>query len=255
MKPVSALFSILFLFTLLTFFPQTSEAHRLNVFAWLEGDQVVVECNFGRNHPAANAAVRIVDSDTGKIILQGKASNNGVFSFPVPKVVQDGHGLTVEVNAGQGHYGDWKMDASELYAAASLTAGFDQAAIDAREKGLVPGQKTPGANQSAGSYQIPSSQALSGEAQTPEATSATPAAQAPNIPMPNTAVNHDEMRGIIEEAMARQLRSVHHAIANQNSGPTLVNVIGGLGWIVGIVGIYLYSRSRREIAKKSGTSE
>lgn len=252
MKMVKSLCACFFVFAFLCLLPQNSQAHRLNIYAWLEGNQIVVDSNFGKNQPARNAQIRILDSDTGTVLIQGQTSKNGVFSFPVPREVQEGHGLLIEVNAGQGHFSDWKMDASELYAAASLTAGFDQEAIDlAKERGTQPAQNSA---QPGGAYQIPSNQSL---AQTPEQAQTVPTAQpkvsAQNIPMP-TNTNHEEMRGIIEQAMANQMRTVHQAIAQQN-GPTLVNIIGGLGWIIGIVGIYLYSRARRELAKKSSKNE
>lgn len=261
MKSASYLFAIFFALNLIFLLPQKSQAHRLNIYAWLEGNQIVVESNFARDHPARNAQIRVVDSDTGKVLTEGRTSNNGIFTFPVPKVVQDGHGLTVEVNAGQGHFNDWKMSASELYAAASLTAGFDQERIDnsqenaarnvARQVSPAPGADNAPAAAQQGSYQIPRAQSLSEQAQAPSAASNSPTPSAQNIPMPN-GVDHQQMRGIIEEAMANQMRSVHQAIAKQSGGgPTLVNVIGGLGWIVGLVGIYLYSRVRRELDRKN----
>ena len=252
MKKLASLCAALLLLALLAA-PSPADAHRLNVHAWLEGSQIVVESNFGRNHPARGAQIRVVDSDTGKVLIQGQTSDHGVFSFPVPSVVRDGHGLTVEVDAGQGHFNDWKMDASELYAAASLTAGFDQAAIDAAKEGQ-PGQaqQAPPAAPQIGAYQVPSHDSMAAGGAAPQAAQQAPAPASQNLPMPN-APSHEELRGIIEQAMANQLRSVHQAIAQQDSGgPSLVNVIGGLGWIVGVFGIYLYSRSRRESKNSNG---
>lgn len=257
MKSASCILAFSFALALIFFLPQEGQAHRLNIYAWLEGNQIVVESNFGKDHPARNAQIRIVDSDTGQVLMEGRTSANGIYTFPVPKVVQDGHGLKVEVNAGQGHFNDWKMTASELYAAASLTAGFDQERIDNMRENNS--QSAPRADSSAqnvpasprGAYQIPPSGSLSAQTQAGSEPANIPAPSAQNIPMPNGPA-HEQMRGIIEEAMANQLRSVHQAIARQNSsGPTLVNVIGGLGWIVGLVGIYLYSRARRELDRKN----
>lgn len=264
MKLTFLFYSGLLLFSLFFCYPTVSSAHRLNVFAWLEGNQVVVDCNFGRTHPASNAKVRILDSDTGKILLEGRAGKNGAFSFPVPKVIQDGHGIAIEVDAGQGHFNEWKLDASELYSAASLEAGFDQAAIvAAREQAQKHGGQTEITNSTQtgrqeetdttagnlGAFQIPSARQTGDPASTADQqTAATPEPR----PLPATAVPHDAMRGMIEEAVASQIRPVHQAIARQGNEPGIVEIIGGLGWIVGIVGIYLYFRSRRDLAAKTG---
>lgn len=246
MKQASFLRAALFILALILLTPQNSQAHRLNVYAWLEGNQIVVESNFGKEHPAKNAQIRVLDSDTQRVLLQGQTSANGVYTFPVPQVVRDGHGLTIEVNAGQGHFSNWKMTASELYAAASLTAGFDQENIDkAREQAAQPG----------GAYQIPQNQALDASRQNQQAATQESAVAAQNIPMPNVS-DHEQMRGIIEETIAKHLRPVHQAIAQQNSaGPSIITVIGGLGWIVGLVGLFLYFRIRKEHEHRENTEK
>lgn len=217
-------------------FPSSSFAHRLNIFAWLENNQVTVECDFGKNRPAQNAEVAIVDSDTGKRLLSGRTNEAGVFTFTVPDVVRVGHGLLIDVNAGQGHHNEWKMDASELYAASSLTAGFDHAAIEEARNAhsaAVPGSPQSGVN------------IRPQTASPPFPASATQA----SLPHPLT---REEVRQIVDESIAQHLTPVRAHLKDLVTGaPGLGEIIGGLGWIIGIIGIILYFRSR----KTSGASK
>lgn len=213
-------------------------AHRVNVYAWLDNDHVIVECNFGKDKPAKGAAVTIRDSDTKAELLKGKTNDSGVFSFTVPDVVRKGHGLVIDVNAGEGHHNQWTMDASELYAAASLTAGFDQAAIDSARQ--------PGGNSNNVHPQDPPASALketaSGADNIPLAQSAV---QSPEQ-QPYAYLTPEELRKIVHEAVESQIVPLRRQIAKQADGsPSITEIIGGLGWIMGIVGIILFYRARR----------
>lgn len=201
-----------------------AQAHRLHVFAWLENDQIMVECNFGNNRPAIDAPVTIIDQDTNKQLAKGVTDRTGHYSFHVPSVVREGHTIGIVVNTGDGHRSEWIMPASELYAASSLTAGFDQEAIAMQKEGMSPNYRQP---------------------QAPEITQPEQgrrqdfALQQAKIPGP------EHLRMIIRDEMEQQLAPVRKALAAQESaGPTLNEIIGGLGWIVGIVGIVLFFLSR-----------
>ena len=69
-----------------------AQAHRVNVFAWLEGDRVVVECAFSRSQPINNGQVTVYDNVTNRELLQGRTDATGHFSFRVPEIVREGHG-------------------------------------------------------------------------------------------------------------------------------------------------------------------
>lgn len=223
-----------------------AQAHRLNVFAWLKGDQVVVECNFGENRPAKNARVSILDaSDNNRELLNGQTDNQGIYTFTVPQVVRQGHGLAIDVNAGQGHHNVWHMDASELYEAASLTAGFEEAAIaeKAQEKARAAEKKTPAGENGQPSEKMAEAPQLP-VASAPQSSVVTPE----TVPMPEskTYATPDHVRAIVREEMENGLSSIRRHMAQASSqGPGFTEIVGGLGWIVGIVGIALWLRSRR----------
>lgn len=189
-------------------------SHGLNVFAWLENDQILVQCDFGQGRPAANAAIAVYDSADHKELIQGRTDSLGRYAFVVPAVIRDGHGLLIVADAGQGHRGEWTMDASELYSAASLTAGFDAAAIQARQNGQdhVHIQMTP-----------------------------------TNPPMVQGPVTQEQIKNIVQEVLELKLSPLRKEIAAHavSSGRTIVEIVGGIGWIIGLVGIGLYFKSRK----------
>lgn len=212
---MNARFSVFgLLLALALLLPATAQAHRLNVYAWLDNDKIIVDCNFGQNHPAKEAAVAVLDSMTRQTLLNGKTDERGQFSFTVPSVIRQGHGLIIDVNAGQGHHNVWSMDAAELYAAASLTAGFDKAAVAQQQNEQRELRTRP----------VPPV----------------------GLAMPEGPVTQEQIRQIVKECLEAQLAPLRQELAASTiTEPTIVEIIGGLGWIMGLVGIALYFKSRK----------
>lgn len=225
----SCFFACFFIIFAMPAFP--AQAHRLNVFAWLENDQIVVECNFGNNRPAIDAKITVLDKNTNQPLVNGTTDKTGHYAFPVPAVVREGHTLAIDVNAGDGHRSEWVMPASEIYAASSLVKGFKQEDSD-----LKKGSQAPG-NESASSRPV----------------SPAPSFRQPgeNIKQSMTAsgggIAPESLRLIIRDEMENQLAPMRRELAARTANePTLTEIIGGLGWIMGFVGIILYFLSRRK---------
>jgi nickel transport protein len=143
------------------FLPGDAGAHRVNIFAWVEGDTVLVECKYPDGREVYEGVIRVLDS-AGKELLNGKTNTKGEFSFKVPK--QDD--LTIVLEAGMGHRADWPLSKQDLApagesavssapapkaeapppaakesapgAASPLPAGIDQAIEKALDKKLAP---------------------------------------------------------------------------------------------------------------------
>jgi nickel transport protein len=86
-----------------------AHAHRVNVFAWVEGDTVFVECKYPDGTKVNEGVIKVYDS-AGKELLNGKTTAKGEFSFKVPK--QDD--LKIVLEAGMGHRAEWPLSKQDL---------------------------------------------------------------------------------------------------------------------------------------------
>jgi nickel transport protein len=77
-------------------------AHRVTVFAWVEGDTVFTESKFGAGQPVKDGEILVLD-EAGNRLLTGKTDNEGEFSFPIPQK----SALKVVLNASMGHRAEW----------------------------------------------------------------------------------------------------------------------------------------------------
>ncbi len=83
-------------------------AHRVNVFAWQEGDTVSVEGKFVGGRPAMNSEVLVQDS-SGKIVAQGKTNQKGEWNFLLPEGARQNN-LKIVLKAGEGHQATWDLE-------------------------------------------------------------------------------------------------------------------------------------------------
>lgn len=214
-RPIPLLLAALLVAALL---PANVEAHRVNIFAWLEGENIVVECAFSRASPVRGGLVTVYDATDGKELLQGRTDERGVFVFAVPEPVRHAHGLRIEVNAGEGHVNDWTMTAHEINEARDLSHGFLQPAPG-------PDAKAP-------------------------PTTTTSIVAAPEPPAAAAPLTAQEVRAIVAESLNTGLAPVRRELAALSSpGPTVRDIVGGLGWIMGLVGIVCWFMARRRQQK------
>ena len=124
-----------------------ASAHRVNIFAFVDGDAVQVECGFNRSQKVKQGTVEVFDATTGARLLQGTTDDNGVFRFPVTAELREaGHDLNIRIIAGEGHQNDWTVAADELASSGTPKAVAVAAAeVPATPASLVAGQAAPSA--------------------------------------------------------------------------------------------------------------
>lgn len=93
---------VLFMF----FFVPFSYAHKVSIFAWVEGDVVYTESKFLGGKKPQNAVVEVYD-ENGIKLLQGKTDENGAYSFKAPVKAK----MKVVLVAGMGHGNAWTIPA------------------------------------------------------------------------------------------------------------------------------------------------
>jgi nickel transport protein len=84
-------------------------AHKVNIFAYVEGDTVYTESYFSDGTKVKGGIIEVYDSQ-GKKLLEGKTDKEGYFSFKPPKKDD----LKVVLNASLGHRSSCLLSADEL---------------------------------------------------------------------------------------------------------------------------------------------
>lgn len=89
--------------------PSQVWAHKVNVFAWVEGDMIFVEGYFPGGKKAQNSLVEVYNG-AGAKLLEGRTNQKGEFSFKIP-ARED---LRIVLTAGMGHKNDFTIPAGDL---------------------------------------------------------------------------------------------------------------------------------------------
>lgn len=193
----------------LIFSTESVFAHKVTIFAWVEGDTVFTQSKFSGGRKAQNSTVVVYDKE-GKQLLEGKTDKNGEFSFKVPKITD----LKVALKASMGHLGEWTIPAEELAGAESTPSA--PASVKPETTGPLP--------ESTG-------------VQTPPTKT---------VPV-TTGLNKQEIEKIVETALDKKLVPVKNMLADAvDCGPGLTEIMGGIGYILGLMGVALYFASRRK---------
>jgi nickel transport protein len=176
-------------------------AHKVTIFAWVEGDTVYTQSKFSGGKPAKKATVVVYD-DEGNQLLEGKTDEKGEFSFAVPQRTA----LKVALKASMGHLAEWKISVEEVTGQPASTE--DSFAGDPAEKNQDGWRPV----------------AVSGD-----------------------GMRLDELRLLIDDALDEKLAPITRMlVASQDRGPSVSDVVGGLGYIVGLMGVALYATNRKK---------
>lgn len=84
-------------------------AHKVNVFAYVEGETVFTESYFSGGKAVHQGRIQVFDSSRN-LLLEGRTDENGRFEFPIPKLDD----LTIAIEAGMGHKGSFRLRKSVL---------------------------------------------------------------------------------------------------------------------------------------------
>ncbi len=86
-----------------------ASAHKVSVFAWVEGDTIQTQSKFSGGR-YVNGGLIEVYGPTGDKLLEGRTDDQGRFGFTVPQRSD----LKVVLSAGSGHANHWIVRAEEL---------------------------------------------------------------------------------------------------------------------------------------------
>jgi len=116
-RPMNSIGRVALLALNITLFTGVAFAHRMNVFAYVEGGQVKVEAYFGAKSKARHAEVKVYGPD-GELLLTTRTDGQGECAFAPPKVAK----LKIVVDSGDGHEAHYILGEDELRAASGAAA-------------------------------------------------------------------------------------------------------------------------------------
>jgi len=199
---------------LMVIFPATPVwAHKVNVYAYAEGKKIHARAYFSKSAPAKNAQIIVYGLDSVKV-LEMKTDDEGECVFDAPFRGD----LRIEVQAGEGHIGDYTLKAEELPADLPTYEQW---------KGL-PQERTPGTKN-----------------QEPSKTDNA------KLQEPNPAgvlIDRKQLEEIVESVVERKIAPIRKMLIEQQAASeqvSLERVIAGLGIIFGVMGVVMYLRSLR----------
>jgi nickel transport protein len=181
-------------------------AHRVIIFAYAEGNTIYTESNFVPASPVRHGKILVMDNKTGKLLLTGTTDDHGKFSFKIPAVAIAK-----------------KMDLNIVV----------EAAMGHRGAWLLK----------AANY-LPNATPVKDAA----AATATPAAAAPAAPQTKTAeVDQQALETAVNKILMRQLGPINEKLTELTiHRTTLPDVLGGIGYIFGLFGLWAYFQSTRK---------
>lgn len=185
-KKVKNLVLLVSLLAIILSFSLPAFAHKVILYAYVEGDKIIAEGGFGDGSPAKNAEIT-VHNKAGKLLAEGTTDANGVCEIQIPAKTD----LELKMKAGMGHQAEYSITESEL---PSLSQEESATNSDLKAK-----------------------------AQT---------------------VNEEQLRKIIAEELDKKLAPIKKSIvqSNQDTSPSFTEIIGGIGYIFGLMGVALYFR-------------
>ena len=188
-------------------------AHGVYIFAWVEGEQICTESYFNKGSKVKNGTVNML-APQGELLYTAQSNQFGLACFPFPDTAQE---LNFEVLAGDGHKATFNLPASTL-------AGYE----------------ANNANQAQNNSE------LEQEKQAPPATATRN--------QTDFVFSKDTMRQLIQQELQKQLGPVHKSITElkQNDHLRLKDIIGGIGWIIGLAGFasWICQRQKQKKGKK-----
>lgn len=104
--------SYLFVFLLVVLlFAGNALAHKVNLFAYVEGGIIYTESYFPDGKPVAGGKILVYDSGNN-LVQEGITDKEGLFHFAIPKVDD----LTIVIEASMGHKNHYKLKKNEVEA-------------------------------------------------------------------------------------------------------------------------------------------
>jgi len=187
-----------------------AEAHKVNMFAYVDGDRVFIEGYFSDGNKARNSEVAVYNQ-AGDKVLTGVTGEDGTYSFKIPAK----GALRVTLNAGMGHKTEYTVSADEL----AGETEFDTSGA--------------GDTGSADSQPFPKSAGVSA------------------APTKGPEPSEDNLDLMVRRAVGDAIKPLMRSVSALEARRGFSDIVGGIGFIVGILGTVFYLKARKLSQHKS----
>jgi nickel transport protein len=190
--------------------PSSAWAHKVTIFAWVEGDTVYTQSKFSGGKRAKNAPVVVYDGE-GNRLLEGETDEGGEFSFKVPKKTT----LRIVLKASMGHSAEWTIPEEEI----TKVADGSETRTTGAEAEVFPKESA---------------------AMTEGKTTMTPSAGH------TVGLSRRELQEAIDTSLDKKLAPILTMLSEAvDPGPRMSDIMGGIGYILGLVGVAFYFSARK----------
>ena len=203
---------IIFTFMILHFTQSMASAHKVSVYAYAEDGKVFAEGYFVDGSKAKNSLIEVFNIKSGKKLLEVKTDGKGEASFKIPKVVP----LKLVITASMGHKNDYTVSEDEVREA----MGISKAEVRSQESEVREQNTESGSQVSEPTGTLPATHGLSSS----------------------------EIETIVDRTLEKKLKPIKNMliqIQESSSKPGISEILGGIGYILGLMGIIMYFKSRR----------
>lgn len=189
-------------------------AHKVSIYAFTDGNAIQVEGFFNRNDKVHHGKITATDRETGTTVYSGTTNDAGIIRFrPDAEFLKTAHGLTITLNAGDGHQAEWIFSPEDLRGLAPTIRQPASFPLQ-KKKNLIAGHPVQSVSNGNDSNII------------------------------NDCGNR-QLATLIGDTIDSRLSPIRQQIARlEDPSPTIRDVIGGLGWIMGLLGIALYFKKK-----------
>lgn len=205
---------LIFIFLIIIMMDVSVFAHKVNVFAYVEGEKIYTESYFNDGKKCIDSKIEVFDNQGNKL-LEGLTDKEGEFSFEVP--LED-ENLKIVLTASMGHRAEYTIRTDEL----RDTMGSIEKSIEK-----------------------PVSSEKRDESSLAKMISEEKEVISPEI----SSLDLNEIRSLIEGALDEKLKPIMREMIeikkSQEDKISPTEIIGGIGYIIGIFGIIAYFLSRK----------